>query len=157
LAVAHASTLLSLLAKAHGSSVRAREALDRALTRSGLDELPSSPGDLSTFVRIDLRAVVEADFGAMIADEVTDQLCLQLRALERTPSPRSRPAAPAPSRALTPREGPASRHQLGTVTKTSGVRGRSPEISRETRTAGLRSPVDEEVTADLSEDPRRED
>jgi len=150
-------SFLSLLAKAHGSAVDAQHTLDRSLVRAGLDALPSSPSDLVTFVRIDVRAVVQADFGAMIADKLTEELCLQLCAVERSPSPRSCWAPRAPARSAIPKEAPALRHDLGKVGKSQGAQGRSTGVASKTRGAARRAPVDEEVTADLSQDPRRED
>lgn len=91
----HDPLLLSLLARSYGSSVRARVALDEALARAGLDRLPSSPGELASFLRIHLHGVVEADLGGFIADATTEELLSLVDDSEHQP-----PATSAAPRSL---------------------------------------------------------
>jgi len=82
--------LLSTLAAAYGSPHRARIALDGALGRAALDNLPSAPGELASFFRIDLHAIIVADVGPVIAEAVTEEL-LSLVGYAEYPTTRAMP------------------------------------------------------------------
>ncbi len=66
--------VLSTLAAAYGSADRARVALDASLGRAALDAVPSAPGELASFLRTDLHAIIAADVGPIIADAVRQEL-----------------------------------------------------------------------------------
>jgi hypothetical protein len=121
-------TLLALLARAYGSTLLAQGAVERALGHARLERLPASRDDLVVFACTHLYALIEADLGAFIADALTGQL---LAGWDDSPQ---RPDPPATA--------PVTRVSVRSV-KVAAAGGQAP-------------PVDEEVTADLSRDPRRE-
>jgi hypothetical protein len=98
--------LLTPLTRAYGSADRARSALDRALRRAGLDQVPVAVAELTGFVCAQLHAIVAEDMGPMIAGALLSHLRNQLGlADEGVPvSSTTRPVARVTLRAQTPPE-----------------------------------------------------
>jgi hypothetical protein len=72
--------LLAPLSMAYGSADRAKAALERALRRAGLDQVPVAAGELANFLCAHVHPIVAQDLGSMIAGALLNHLRNQVGA-----------------------------------------------------------------------------